>query len=346
MCSICEKNKCTGCGTCAEICPINCITMKYDKEGYLYPYVDNISCINCKKCERSCPNNSPVCQNNDSEFLQVWNKDREVLIKSSSGGFFTALADYIFAKGGVVFGVYKDSKTNILRFDYAEDISEIDKFRYSKYYQAEVEDTYSRVKQFLNANRLVLFTGTACQIAGLLNYLGDGYNKNLLITADPLCHGTPSKIAVDAYIKDKEKEFKKKISDYSFRIKPDDGHWYVGGSTRMKLFFEDNTSIVVEQGRDSYFTAFNENIMLRECCYSCMYCGTKRISDFTMADFWCVKDVPDIQQEYGVTLLLCNSERSKHLVWELASDLVIQKADKDIAKANNLALTNKSNVIP
>ena len=181
--------------------------------------------------------------------------------------------------------------------------------------------------------------------AGLLNYLGDSYNRDLLITADPLCHGTPSKKAVDAYIKDKEKEYKKKIVDYSFRIKPDDGHWYVGGSTRMKLYFEDNTVEIVEQGRDSFFLAFNENIILRESCYTCKYCGSKRISDFTMADFWCVKDVPQEQQDYGVTLLLCNSNRARNMVRELSDLLVIEEADKAVALANNGSLT-KANARP
>lgn len=345
MDNICDKKVCTGCAACAEVCPMHCIAMVYDEEGYLNPSIDNSVCVNCGKCAKTCPNNSPVPKWGEAEFLQVWNKDKEVLVKSSSGGFFTALAQYIFAREGVVFGVYKDPATNVLRFDYAEDLAGIDKFRYSKYYQAETGSVYRQVREFIEAGRLVLFTGTGCQVAGLLNYLGDSYNRDLLITADPLCHGTPSKKAVDAYIKDKEKEYKKKIVDYSFRIKPDDGHWYVGGSTRMKLYFEDNTVEIVEQGRDSFFLAFNENIILRESCYTCKYCGSKRISDFTMADFWCVKDVPQEQQDYGVTLLLCNSNRARNMVRELSDLLVIEEADKAVALANNGSLT-KANARP
>ena len=41
MISITYPKECCGCGACAQICPKQCISLKEDKEGFLYPTVDN-----------------------------------------------------------------------------------------------------------------------------------------------------------------------------------------------------------------------------------------------------------------------------------------------------------------
>lgn len=337
MIEICDKKKCTGCGACQNICPKKCIVMKPSSEGFLYPCIDDNSCVNCHSCQRVCPVNNPLVENTKAYFYYGWHKDQSVLEKSSSGGFFTALASYVLQMNGVVFGVYKDTETNNLYFGHIEDIKDISLFRFSKYYQAESGNTYSIVKDFLNAKRYVLFTGVACQIAGLLSYLKDNKNLDYLITADVLCHGTPSKLAVERYIFDKEQEKNKRIIDFKFRVKPDDCRWNNGGSARMKLFFEDGTSEVMNPVLDTYFSAFTNNLILRESCYVCQYCGTSRISDFTMADYWGAEEVDAFHQHYGISLILCNSEKSRVILPQI-NELIYEKANEKTAIENNLAL--------
>ena len=46
------KNFCTGCGACMNICKHNCISMKNDEEGFLYPFIDQEKCIQCSLCEK------------------------------------------------------------------------------------------------------------------------------------------------------------------------------------------------------------------------------------------------------------------------------------------------------
>ncbi len=52
---ILEKEKCCGCESCAISCPVNCIQMQEDEEGFLYPFIDDSRCIGCYSCKRHCP---------------------------------------------------------------------------------------------------------------------------------------------------------------------------------------------------------------------------------------------------------------------------------------------------
>ena len=60
MTTICEKDKCTACFACVNACPRQCITMKEDETGCLHPHVDESKCIDCKLCQKSCPNNAQL----------------------------------------------------------------------------------------------------------------------------------------------------------------------------------------------------------------------------------------------------------------------------------------------
>ena len=45
MIIITDKKSCMGCGACTQICPVNCITLLNDEEGFLYPEIDHDICI-------------------------------------------------------------------------------------------------------------------------------------------------------------------------------------------------------------------------------------------------------------------------------------------------------------
>ena len=46
--------KCTGCSACVAVCPVHCIQLIENEEGFLYPQVDEAKCINCGKCVEHC----------------------------------------------------------------------------------------------------------------------------------------------------------------------------------------------------------------------------------------------------------------------------------------------------
>lgn len=46
-----DKNKCTGCAECVDVCPVQVIEMAGDKADP----VRNDDCINCMACADACP---------------------------------------------------------------------------------------------------------------------------------------------------------------------------------------------------------------------------------------------------------------------------------------------------
>ncbi len=55
MITIKNKENCTGCYACENICPKECITMECDVEGFWYPKVNIENCNDCGLCEIVCP---------------------------------------------------------------------------------------------------------------------------------------------------------------------------------------------------------------------------------------------------------------------------------------------------
>ncbi len=60
MIEIEDKRNCSGCHSCYAICPLQCISMETDREGFWYPQVDAELCTECGSCEEACPIISPA----------------------------------------------------------------------------------------------------------------------------------------------------------------------------------------------------------------------------------------------------------------------------------------------
>lgn len=171
MIHITDKTKCCGCWACNQICPENCISMQEDYEGFLYPVVDLSKCTNCGLCERVCPViNQQVPVITEPASYACINNDEKIRNQSSSGGIFSLLAENAIINGGVVFGARFEPDWSVVH-DYTETIEGLAAFRGSKYVESKIGNNYIKAKEFLRQNRLVLFSGTPCQIAGLNKFL-------------------------------------------------------------------------------------------------------------------------------------------------------------------------------
>ena len=189
MIQIKEKYECCGCGACVQRCPKHCIEFIKDKEGFLYPKVDETTCINCGLCEKVCPVINQNSIRKPSDIYAASNTNEVIKAESSSGGIFTILAETIINDGGVVFGARFNEQYEVVH-DFTDNILGLAAFRGSKYVQSKIGNSFSEAETFLKQNRKVLFSGTPCQITGLKKFLRKEYSN--LVTVDFVCHGVPS----------------------------------------------------------------------------------------------------------------------------------------------------------
>ncbi|MEG0523163.1 MAG: Coenzyme F420 hydrogenase/dehydrogenase, beta subunit C-terminal domain [Erysipelotrichaceae bacterium] len=305
MIKITNKDECCGCGACANICPKKCITMTEDQEGFLYPVVEESDCIDCSLCETVCPIlNSSKGSTFEKQGYIIQNKDQQTLKESTSGGFFTAIANYTLEKNGTVYGVAFDEDFNV-KHERVTDSKELYKFRNSKYVQSNTNDTYSQVKKDLFEGKEVCYSGTPCQIEGLKKFLVKKYDN--LITVDIVCHSVPSPLIFRKYLKMQEKKFNIKPTEIKFRDKAKYGYKY------SNMTLANNNDVYYSAGidTDQFMRSFFADMSVRPSCYNCHFKKIERVSDFTIWDcFVESKFDKNFDDNKGTTRVLVHSEKA------------------------------------
>lgn len=318
-----NKKKCSGCYACVSVCPKNCISMKTDEEGFWYPDVKNDMCIQCGLCERTCP----VIRNEYSQDKEVtayvaYTKDDKTRIKSSSGGLFTMFAEDVLNEDGVVFGAAFDDDF-LVHHIAIENIDELNLIQGSKYLQSRIENTYSEAKKFLEQGRKVLFSGTACQIAGLKAYLRKDFNN--LFTIDVLCHGVPSPKVWQKYINEKQKKSENSIKEIQFRNKITGWKSY-----SLKMVFSNSKTYSEVFALDDYMKLFLRNICLRPSCHDCKFKSLNRPADITLGDCWGIENyMPDMDDDKGTSVVLVHSKKGQAFLNSVAHKIKLKKAEVD-----------------
>lgn len=321
---ICKVELCSGCGMCVQLCKHSAIKMISDIEGFLRPVVEPALCVDCGLCQKRCPANSPafVDRNESLKVFSGWSSDEETRIASSSGGAFSEIAKYVISRNGVVFGVALDDKARAIH-TYVEHEDDLCKLQGSKYVQSIIGNSYKEAEEFLRQGRIVLFSGTPCQIAGLYSYLHKDYEN--LLTVDLICHGVPSPRVFEDYKKWIEDKIHEKVSDVKFRCKKSSWIFFsMGINSNTEKNKITAYSYIGSYYADPYIRVFLRDNILRPSCYSCQYTSTKRVADFTIADWWGYKatcpDDKDFERK-GVSLLMCNSRKASEIVHELNMNL-------------------------
>ena len=305
---IVDKSLCCGCTACKNICPKNAIEMKEDEEGFLYPVVDKEKCINCGLCKKTCPilNKNEEKKINQSAYI-VNNKETEIRKESTSGGAFTAIAEYVIENDGVVFGATFDKNFKVVH-KYVTNKEDLKEFRGSKYVQSDLKGTFIEVKKFLENKKMVCFSGTPCQIEGLKTFLGKEYEN--LITVDIVCHAVPSPLVWRKYLEyEKQSNKMNKIQEVLFRDKSKYGYKY-----SLMTIKADNKEYSEGVETDPYLRAFFGDLSDRPACYNCKFKKQYRLSDFTIWDCFTVENFDkNLDDDKGTTRVLIHSEKGKEI---------------------------------
>lgn len=305
---------CTGCGACFNICPTNAIKMVEDAEGFLSPQIDTERCINCRICDKTCPVINSVYKNNPNPKCIAAANDK-YRNDSSSGGIFSILAEKILEDGGYVCGAaFNDN--NEVEHTIINNINELSKLRGSKYIQSVIGDVYKEVKNLLCGNKLVFFTGTPCQVAGLYAYLQKDYDN--LLTVDLVCHGVPSIKYYKKYIVEMNLDNDEKVLYTNFRDKRNGWNpsLIITTTTTKRIFSQ-------PANQDSYMNAFLKNVSLRESCFDCPFQKIPRQADITLGDYWGISAYKEsLDDKKGTSVILINNIKGEKYINKIKEDCI------------------------
>lgn len=306
MIKITDKSQCCGCTACASICPNDAILMKPDALGFLYPVVDSDKCTDCGLCEKVCAFHANYDTSNNLPVPEVYaarHKNMQEVETSRSGAAFIAISDWILNQDGVVYGVGYTDHFRVVH-KRATTREERNEFKGSKYVQSDLGDIFRQVKQDLKDGRIVLFSGTPCQTAGLKSFISKTLQNNLFLV-DIVCHGVPSPYIWRDYIEYLEKKYGDRIVKVNFRDKEE-----FGWSAQIESYDFMN----IGRRYSTIFTSmFYHYVMFRSSCAICPFTNTSRPSDMTIADYWGWNraDKEINLDNKGVSLILINTLKGK-----------------------------------
>ena len=329
MIDIIDKKKCCGCTACENICPQRCIEMVEDAEGFLYPQIEKKRCISCNLCERVCPvQNKPNLSHIKLKTYVVRDKRKEILKNSTSGGVFTSVMEYILLQHGVVYGVIMDDD-RVIKHIRVDDISD-PKFKMipgSKYVKSEIRGIFQQVRCDLETSKVVCFSGTPCQVAGLKAFLRKDFEN--LITVDVVCRGNPSPLYWKKYVEYQEKRNNSRITEAKFRSKT---YGYHSGS--MRLTFENGKKYIGSVRVNLFLKAFFEDLCSRPSCYDCAFKHAHRVSDLTIYDCWHAGELANLKDDdKGYTNVIIQSEKGGKLFNKIRQSLDVYETDTEKAIA-------------
>jgi len=324
--TICDREKCAGCGACINACPANCVSLVEDEMGAASWCIDAGRCLECGACARSCPNNISLEFFMPKACYAAWIIDKSKRGKCASGGLGTFIGEHtIHEKGGVVFGTEYDENMEP-RTTWTDSIEGLERFKGSKYVQSVVGGSiFRKIRTFLDGGRFVTYVATPCQIAGLKAYLGRDYDN--LLTVDLICHG----VCPTRYFRDEKNKIVRELrveglDDIRFRDNE-------GNAFRMTLWSGSRKYDAGDYISNYYLAGFMYGVSLRGNCYECPYARPERVSDITIGDFiWLGRDIPFEPKVDNVSCVLVNTARGAKFYDELAGRPGIESCEREYSE--------------
>ena len=302
--SLSEKY-CVGCGACVSVCPHNALSLQPDNLGYFRATINKINCTLCGACQKVCPALNPPAKTNSDKprLVGLQCKDENLLQKSSTGGVFGLLAKSILNKGGVVCGAAWNENLGVehIIIDNEADLNRLHK---SKYMQSFTGNIFRDIKNYLDKNTPVLFSGCPCQVAGLKSYLKKDYPNLLLV--DLLCGNAPSQMFFKKYLESNFKD--KNISGYEFRNKTYGWNCY----SVLVSFANGDKELINSPTEDAYQSVYHNHTMCPVHCENCKYQSKPRYGDITIGDFWGISQ-KDKSADYskGLNAVIINNAKGE-----------------------------------
>lgn len=345
------SSTCAGCTACRMVCPKHAICFVEDVEGFVVPHIDLEKCVDCGMCIKACPalidqNISPTVQ---SKSYALQYHDETVRKNSASGALFPAFANYfINTLHGYVCGCILDENL-VAKHIVSNKWEDIARMQDSKYVQSNMESCLDEIIRLLKEGHHVLFTGTSCQVNGLLSVIKiRNVDENRLLTIDFFCHGVPSPKVWKNYVQYYENLKGFKVDGFKFRNKT--YGWGKGTQSRgtgylstwkWKGTYHEDYHFIARMWPRIFFS----NLCLRSYCHSCPYTKVDKPSDITMGDFWGIEDFhPKFDDHKGCSMAIIRSAKAEQILHQLKNTVFMEVAlEEVINKQGNAYAPSKPN---
>ena len=211
---------------------------------------------------------------------------------------------------------------------------ELAPMRGSKYVQSDASEAIGHALALLDRGAHVLFSGTPCQISGLLSRVPPEHREQLL-TVDFVCHGVPSPGVFASYLEKLQAQRGCRVTAYTFRDKRRGWKDFSAVAT-----FEDGTEHAGTQRDEPFLYGFLQNLYLRPSCETCdAMRGACHPSDITLADLWGAQEVcPERDDDTGLSLVLVNTRRGRQALDDCAGELEVFPVDASGLTRHNPSL--------
>ena len=315
---------CCGCGTCAAVCSKKAISVMKDSEGFEHYCIDEKKCVRCGRCKDVCPMYKvEAAEIRESKALYAMKSSSPTILQtSSSGGVGYEIARFSQQRGMFVGGCIYDSEENCARhINIAPD--EVDKLGWlqgSKYIQSISAPAICEIGEIVKTNELVFF-GTPCQIAGVDKLLRKYNLRENALLIDLICHGVPSFLLWDKYLKGICRKYKL-TKDFNVEFRNKQYGWRNRKITigNGKNYYKKN------EIKDDFYAFFRRGLCNMKACFDCPY-REKSAADIRIGDFWGEKYQGD---KNGVSMVITNSTVGEKLLKEMLHQGVLEAVEHDL----------------
>lgn len=300
MNNIGKVHDCYGCGVCATSCGRKIIDIALNKEGFYEPRINDESrCTECGICTDVCAylHDDLSLKETEIHSYAAWSNEHLVRRKCSSGGVGFEIGRYLLGQGYKVCGVRYNAEKDMAEHYIATTVEELIPSAGSKYIQSYTIDGFKAI----NRKEKYLVTGTPCQIDSFRRYIQKYRCEDNFVLLDFFCHGVPSMLVWQKYIKWAEKQVGK-ITYASWRNKWTGWHdsWAMGidGVEKgEKIDWHDSYEMLIRgkkhfiesklsQG-DMFYALFLGDCCLGKQCYDhCKYKYDRSSADIRIGDLW------------------------------------------------------------
>lgn len=324
---------CYGCGVCATACGKKIIDIQLDKEGFYVPFItDETECVSCGLCVDVCAylHEDLALKSVCTHSYAAWSKDTAVRRKCSSGGVGFELGRTLVNEGYKVCGVRYNAELARAEHYVATTVNELIPSIGSKYIQSYTVDGFKAI----NRKEKYLVTGTPCQIDSFRHYIRKLRIEDNFVLMDFFCHGVPSMLVWQKYVKDVEK-ITGLITYASWRNKFTGWHdsWTMamdGETYGEKVDWYDSYDMLIREKKayynsrwsrgDLFYTFFLGNMCLGKACYEhCKYKYNHSSADIRIGDLW-GKTYQD--NEEGVSAAIAFTEKGNEVLIQANCTLV------------------------